>query len=544
MRRWYLAPPRPVSHRAVSFCPGLVPSALPCPLVRMPSPPLSHDAALRRLAADVSPARLGAVLADAVAHARDALGAQAAALVPFDRAAKGTADAPESGPVDAPRADALAARVQASGAPEALSSPAGDDLAVAVEGLFGTWGALVVQGLAPDDRPDGSGDGPPPADRRVHLLRVAALAGRCVAHQQAAVLFADQDARARAILETTVDGIITIDPQGTMLAFNQAAERLFQVRADDMVGRNVSVLMPEPDHSRHDGYLRRYLETGERRIIGIGREVVGRRADGSTFPMELAVSEVQLDRQRLFTGIVRDLSERRALEQEVLRVSDEERRRIGQDLHDGLGQMLSGIALISSGLARKMRPAAPDAAEDVEEIAGLVREADTYARTLARSLVPVELAQGGLPGALERLADSARRLFGLDVALTLGAGLDDLHIDVALHLYRIAQEAVSNAVRHGGAAHVTLSLTTDAHATRLTVADDGKGFAPSASERPGPDRPGTDRPARGLGLRIMQHRARLIGASLEVTGAPGQGVTVSAVRLHPGAGLAPGGPKA
>ncbi len=323
------------------------------------------------------------------------------------------------------------------------------------------------------------------------------------------------EAHAQVILETTVDAVITIDESRRILSFNRAAERIFGYQAAEVIGQDVNVLMPDPYRSEHDAYVERYLQTGERRIIGIGREVTGLRKNGEVFPMDLAVSEVLLP-QRLFTGIVRDISDRRKLEQEVLRVSDLERRRIGQDLHDGLGQMLTGIGLIAGGLARRARSEAPDLAEDVEEIVGLVREADAMARGLARGLVPVELEQGGLPGALERMVESVRRMF--DVTCRLHVQGTELVGDstAAMHLYRIVQEAVSNAARHSGASLISILLVLGEEHVRLRIRDDGKGLPPDLAERP----------QSGMGLRIMHYRARIIGASLEINSAPEGGTTI------------------
>ncbi len=123
--------------------------------------------------------------------------------------------------------------------------------------------------------------------------------------------------RISAVLESAVDAIITIDQRGNIESANEATERLFGYPMDEIIGQNVRMLMPEPYKGQHDGYLRRYLETGEKHIIGKGREVVGRRKDGSVFPMHLAVSEVQLGDHRLFTGIVRDITAQKAAQQQL-----------------------------------------------------------------------------------------------------------------------------------------------------------------------------------------------------------------------------------
>ena len=136
---------------------------------------------------------------------------------------------------------------------------------------------------------------------------------------------AEKEARLSAVLETAVDAIITIDERGTVESINQAVVRLFGYTADELVGGNVSVLMPSPDRDRHDRYLKSYQDTGERKIIGIGREVMGRRKDGSTFPLDLSVSEVQLGSRRIFTGFLRDITERKRSEQS-LRESEERLR--------------------------------------------------------------------------------------------------------------------------------------------------------------------------------------------------------------------------
>lgn len=128
---------------------------------------------------------------------------------------------------------------------------------------------------------------------------------------------AASEIRSRSIVDTAVDAIITIDGGGVIRSFNPAAERIFGWPADEVIGRNVSMLMPEPDRSAHNAYVQGHEATGERRVIGIGREVLGLRRDGSNFPMHLSVGEMQVGGERLYTGIVRDISEAKRLEREL-----------------------------------------------------------------------------------------------------------------------------------------------------------------------------------------------------------------------------------
>src|SRR5947208_1233326 len=220
----------------------------------------------------------------------------------------------------------------------------------------------------------------------------------------------DSEERLRAILETAVEGIITIDERGIIESLNPAAEKIFGYEAQEVVGKNLTLRMPTPYRDEHDGYLANYLRTGRARISGIGREVVGLRKDGTVFPMDLSVSEVRLAHKRLFTGFVRDISDRKRLEKEVLQISDLEQRRIGQDLHDGLCQQLAGIELMSEVLEQNLSRKSKTEAAQAAKIAEGVRAAIGDTRMLARGLSPVDVESNGLMSALQELASNTEKL--------------------------------------------------------------------------------------------------------------------------------------
>lgn len=315
----------------------------------------------------------------------------------------------------------------------------------------------------------------------------------------------DSDAKARAILDTAVDAIITITDRGIIESLNPAAEEVFGYKQHEVAGKNIKMLMPEPYQGEHDQYMRNYLRTGVKKIIGIGREVVGLRKDGSTFPMELAVSEVRIaGGSRMFTGIVRDITERRRMEREILEISGNEQRRIGQDLHDGLGQQLTGIALLTRVLSDELASNKSLQSKSAKKIAELVQEAISWTRYLARGLSPIGLDAHGLPSALTELAKHTTEVLGIrcDLKSPSAVRLDDAA--KTMHLYRIAQEAVTNAIRHGKPKRISIELKLSDARLTLRVSDNGVGYAGEAAS------------PRGMGIQTMLYRARMIGATLSV----------------------------
>jgi len=314
----------------------------------------------------------------------------------------------------------------------------------------------------------------------------------------------DSKERLRAILETAVEGIITVDERGVIESFNPAAERIFGFESSEVVGKNVTILMPSPYREEHDAYIAQYLRTGKAKIIGIGREVAGRRKDGVVFPMELAVSEMRLAGRRLFAGFVRDITERNRLEREILEISDREQRRIGQDLHDSLCQELAGIELMSQVLEQKLAAKSKSGARRAGEIARHVRAAIGQTRLLARGLSPVTLESEGLMSALHELAANTEKMFRVACAFECDPPVLVHDHVAASHLYRIAQEAVSNAIKHGKARQITIRLKSAGERNLLIVKDDGRGLPKVIPKE------------KGMGLRIMQYRAGMIGGALMV----------------------------
>lgn len=216
----------------------------------------------------------------------------------------------------------------------------------------------------------------------------------------------------------------------------------------------------------------------------------------------------------VFVG--RDVTSRRWLERRLLSVTDAEQQRIGADLHDGLGQQLTGLSCLAAAMRDRLVKKAPDEKEQADLIARLANEAVGQSRALARGLCPVQLENAGLVVALEEMAGQAKLLHGVDCQFSEHGTAPNCDRLAAIHLYRIAQEAVHNAVRHGKAGSIHISLTTEGNQHRLVVVDDGAGFDPAACGQ-----------APGGGLRLMGYRAVMIGGVFAIDSAPGRGTSVT-----------------
>ena len=212
-------------------------------------------------------------------------------------------------------------------------------------------------------------------------------------------------------------------------------------------------------------------------------------------------------------GVAHDITDRVELERKFLEAANREQQRIARDLHDGLGQELTGIALLLQSLATRLRAVAPRETKDLAYATSLVNEAIENTRSLAYGLAPVSADPGALPAALRALAQVARKPRQLKITVRAGA-LSRIAVptELATHLYRIVQEAITNAVRHGHARRIEIRLAVGAHRSTLTVTDDGCGIENTAEQ------------AQGMGLRTMAHRARMIDGELRIQ-QPRQGGT-------------------
>jgi two-component system CheB/CheR fusion protein len=336
---------------------------------------------------------------------------------------------------------------------------------------------------------------------------------RRVAERTAALEASEQ--RIRSVLDAATDAIVTIDAEGTIQTFNKSAEAMFGYPAEEAIGQNVGLLMGPPYRENHAMYLRRYRETREPHAIGRARELRARRKNGEEFPILLSVSEVPS--LGLFTGIVRDITEQRTLQDEIVRIATLEQRRIGQELHDNTQQELTGLGLLAENLSESLRREGDAASEVAAKLAAGIAEANRRVRALAKGLVPVPVGREGLMSALGELARRTEETHGIPCRFECPEPVSVADDNTALQLYQIAREAVANAVKHSQAGTISLHLYGNDRNLNLDIRDDGVGL--------GRKPPRED----GLGLRIMEHRCGLIGGQFSVRGGEPGGTVVSCV---------------
>ncbi len=331
-----------------------------------------------------------------------------------------------------------------------------------------------------------------------------------------------REAQLRAILETVPDAMVVIDEHGLIEEFSAAAERQFGYAAAEVQGQNVRMLMPSPYREEHDGYMRRYLTTGERRIIGIGRVVVGMRRDGSTFPMELSVGEARFGARRVFIGFIRDLTESQKtrarvqeLQQELLHAS--RLRATGQmaaALAHELNQPLTATANYLRGAQRLLDAPTPDLSR-VRDAMGLAAQQTLRAGEIIRRLRAF-VARGEMhrrPEPVGQLIEeaSALALLGarernVHVTLRLASDLPEVLVErvqvqqVLLNLMRNAVEAMEHVTRR----ELTVEATTEGAVVRVSVADTGPGLAPGVAAQLFQPFVTTKAEGMGVGLSICR----------------------------------------
>jgi len=260
--------------------------------------------------------------------------------------------------------------------------------------------------------------------------------------------------------------------------------------------------------------VERELREAEVRRARLDSELALRRAHDE---LEIRVEARTADLQTANAKLENVLEERRRLENELLEIAENERRRIGFDLHDDLGQKLTGVSLMLKGLERRLAIDQHPGAEDARTIQRLIDEVVHHTHHLARQFSELDVAGDDLPAVLEGLAGHVRSLFRIKCTFQLRGNPPKLPSDATLQLYKIAQEAVSNAIKHGHAKRVAIELTVGDDRLQLTVRNDGMAFSPPQASR------------RGLGLRIMNYRANTIGAALSIASAGQSGALVRCV---------------
>lgn len=305
----------------------------------------------------------------------------------------------------------------------------------------------------------------------------------------------------RTLAETANEGIILINTKGIIQFINPSAEAMFGYPHGILSGQSVNRLMSRPMRQRHDQFINNYLETNVKKIIGSGRQLVGQRKNGSQFPFYLSIGDINLEHTRLFAGVLTDLSEQQKLQREIMEVPVREQRRIGQELHDGIGQQLTGLGMLATSLLNKASK--PEYQLATQLVSGL-QETLSQVRALSRGLVPIEIDAKGFSQALKNLANHIRRQSHLLVTLNIDDDLEFTDNDVVMHLYRIIQEALNNAVKHANASEIRVDLGVEGENCLMEVSDNGKGIPDERDD------------FEGLGLSIMKYRASLFEGAVNI----------------------------
>jgi two-component system sensor kinase FixL len=336
--------------------------------------------------------------------------------------------------------------------------------------------------------------------------------------------------RWRSVIESAVDAIIVIDSRGRVEAFNRAAERLFGYRESEILGRNVSALMPSPYREEHDGYLSRYLHTGHAKIIGIGREVTGRKADGTLFPLHLSVGEMLLGGERKFTGILHDLSSRVRMEEQLREQAalvrlGEMAAVIAHEVKNPLAGIRGAVQVIGGRLPKESREAAVvgEVLSRIDTLNGLIQDLLLFARPPQPKPAPVDVSPLVLTTAVLLNSDPALSRVRIDVEGSSPPLAADAELLKIVFLNLLVNSA--HAMRGEGRIQVTIGVANGY--CRVAVADAGPGIPPEIREKIFTPFFTTKARGTGLGLPTAKRLVEAHQGTIQIDCPPGGGTTVT-----------------
>jgi len=309
------------------------------------------------------------------------------------------------------------------------------------------------------------------------------------------------------------DAITVQDLDGNIISWNRGAERMYGYTKAEAMKLNVGTFIPE--HKRSE--MQALSERLKKRDKIESFETLRLTKEGRMLNVSLTATLLRDRTGKPFavTTTERDMTERRSLEKEILEITERERKLIGQEMHDSMGQVLTGVAVKSKGLAIELKGKSVRASKEALAISRLAGLAIAQMRDLARMLYPVDIEAGGLISALQTLASNAQKILNVRCRFQCESPVFVNNMVEAKQLYRIAQEAVTNAAKHGKARNITIELSSVEDLCILSVKNDGRDFQKSS------------RPKNGLGLKIMEYRANLIGGVLDVRKGKNHGTVVT-----------------
>jgi len=373
----------------------------------------------------------------------------------------------------------------------------------------------------------------PVKDAAGRVVGASTIARDITATKQDIRRLRESEARLRSIVEAAVDGIIVIDAHGTVEAFNRGAERLFGYEASEILGRSVKVLMPSPYREEHDGYIDRYVSTGEARIIGIGREVSGRRKDGSTFPVHLSVGEMSLRGERKFTGILHDLSSRVQMEvqlreQAALARLGEMAAVIAHEVKNPLAAVRGAIQVIGSRLPPASREAEvmADIIARIDTLNSLVKDLLLFARPPKPHLMPIDVTV--VLGTTAALLSQDAAYAGVQTAISGHAS--PVMADAELLKIAFINLLVNSAQAMKGHGTIAVSVAEADGGCTVVVSDTGPGIPPEVRDRLFTPFVTTKARGTGLGLSTVKRIVEAHHGQIQVE-SPADGGTRIMVRL-------------